>query len=181
MNATGDPRKGFQYLLEALRMLAASQPRPDYELFVFGSRAPQKDEQQLPFPAQFTGHVQGDEALSQVYQKADLMIVPSLEDNLPNTILEALACGVPVVAFDVGGIPDMVRTGETGYLARPKDAADLAEGIRYATQPEHHQKLSRRSRALICDQFDAPVIARRMENIYREALAQARLAGERRR
>ena len=178
MNATGDPRKGFQYLLEALRLLAAYSPKPDYELFVFGSGADPEVEQQLPFPAKFTGHVQGDEALAQVYQKADLMIVPSLEDNLPNTILEALACGVPVVAFDVGGISDMVQTGVTGYLARSKDAYDLAEGIRYATQPERHRELSRRARALIRKQFDAPVIARRMEDIYRESLSQNRLSGE---
>jgi len=78
----------------------------------------------------FTGEIAGDDLLSLVYSAADLFVIPSREDNLPNTVIEAMACGTPVVGFDCGGIPDMVRSGKTGLLAPVGDVESLANAIR---------------------------------------------------
>jgi glycosyltransferase involved in cell wall biosynthesis len=75
------------------------------------------------------GHIKGDRFLSLIYSAADLFVIPSLQDNLPNTVLEALACGTPVVGFDTGGIPDMVRPGVTGILVAPGSSTALKNAI----------------------------------------------------
>ena len=67
--------------------------------------------------------------LSNIYSAADVFVIPSLQDNLPNTALESMACGTPIVGFEVGGIPDMVQHGKTGLLARPHDAQALENAI----------------------------------------------------
>ncbi len=122
-------RKGFHLLLQALQVLDAMQEPPAYELVCFGRFAPEMA-RNLPVPVHVLGHLDSVEALSAAYSAADVFVLPSQEDNLPNTVLESLACGTPVVGFRVGGMPDMVDHGQTGYLAAPYDVADLAQGIR---------------------------------------------------
>jgi glycosyltransferase involved in cell wall biosynthesis len=82
-----------------------------------------------PFMTHALGRLSDDAALARAYAAADVFVAPALADQLPNTILESMACGTPVVAFAVGGILEAVTHRETGYLAQPKDAADLAHGI----------------------------------------------------
>jgi glycosyltransferase involved in cell wall biosynthesis len=78
-----------------------------------------------------------DERLQRLaFAAADLFVFPSLADNLPLVLIEALACGTPIVAFDTGGIPELVRPMETGYLARYKDADDLSHGIQMLLEDE---------------------------------------------
>jgi glycosyltransferase involved in cell wall biosynthesis len=76
------------------------------------------------------GFTQSDRLMASVYSAADVLLHPAVAENLANGIIESLACGTPVVAFRVGGIPDVVRDGETGYLARLRDVEDLSEGLR---------------------------------------------------
>ncbi len=66
-----------------------------------------------------------------LYSLADVFVTPAIEDNLPNTVMEAMACGTPVVAFNTGGLPDMAEHKQNGYLAEFKSAADFAAGINY--------------------------------------------------
>jgi glycosyltransferase involved in cell wall biosynthesis len=80
-------------------------------------------------PATTVETITDDQLLAVMYSAADVFVHPALADNLPNGVLESMACGTPVVAFDVGGVSDAVRPLETGYLARWKDAEDLAHGI----------------------------------------------------
>jgi glycosyltransferase involved in cell wall biosynthesis len=75
------------------------------------------------------GTVRSNLLLSVFYSLADLFVIPSRQDNLPNTVLESLACGTPVVGFEVGGIPDMVRSHETGWLAQPENPRSLRTAI----------------------------------------------------
>ncbi len=77
------------------------------------------------------GSLKDEYSTALVYNAADVFIAPSLADNLPYTIFEALSCGTPVVAFNTGGIPDMVQHKSNGYLARYKDAGDIVEGIKF--------------------------------------------------
>ncbi len=75
------------------------------------------------------GKITSQERIVECYNAADLFVAPSLQDNLPNTVIESTCCGTPVVAFDVGGMPDMIDHLEDGYLAKLKSPEDLAKGI----------------------------------------------------
>ena len=128
MGGGQDPRKGFDLLAGALQYLRGKVP--GMELVVFGQRAPQQPPE-LGFPVHFTGHLHDDLSLRALYCAADALVVPSRQDNLPNTAVEAQACGTPVVAFDVGGLPDIVEHMVTGYLARAHDPVDMANGFKW--------------------------------------------------
>jgi glycosyltransferase involved in cell wall biosynthesis len=130
MNSTSDPRKGWNYLKNAIEIIddKYSDIKNEVELLVFGSSY-SEDVKELPFEVEFLGRFSDEIALSLIYNSADLFVAPSLEDNLPNTVLESLHCGTPVVAFDIGGMPDMINHKENGYLANFKDSNDLAKGI----------------------------------------------------
>jgi len=130
MNSISDPRKGWDYLKKSVEILDKNYPKlkNEVELLVFGSSYSQ-DVESLPFKVKFLGRFSDEIALSLIYNSADLFVAPSLEDNLPNTVLESLHCGTPVTAFDVGGMKDMIDHKKNGYLAKFKDSDDLANGI----------------------------------------------------
>jgi len=115
MSPKDDVRKGYRELRQALDVVARSPLASRVLAVVFGNDAPFSDD--WPVPTVFLGRLEGDEALIDAYNCADVVIVPSLEDNLPNVALEAIACGAPVVAFDVCGMPDIVVEGWNGRLA----------------------------------------------------------------
>jgi glycosyltransferase involved in cell wall biosynthesis len=120
-----DTRKGYTLLVEALDRVAASTDDP-MALLVFGA---DHGDGNLPLPVHFAGTVSGDTELARIYAAMDAFVCPSLQENFPNTIGEAMACGVPCAAFAVGGIPEMISHGKNGYLATPRDPEDLARGI----------------------------------------------------
>ncbi len=126
---TSNPRKGLPYLLHAISLLDRRKYTPENLCFVvFGGffRPPQKE---IPYKTVSVGRIEEQPELAKLYASADLFVLPSLEDNLPNTAIEAFACGTPVVAFDAGGIGDIVDHMQTGYLAKTGDPRQLAAGI----------------------------------------------------
>jgi len=127
VRADVDPRKGYRLLMEALQVLRENEGGRDMHLLVFGANAGRDT---LPLPAQFAGTVLDDARIAALYAAMDVFVCPSMQENLPNTIGEAMACGVPCAAFAVGGIPELIEPGRTGMLARPFDAGELAAGIR---------------------------------------------------
>jgi glycosyltransferase involved in cell wall biosynthesis len=132
VHAETDPRKGFHHLQRALAILREQHGGSgDIELVMFGTKE-RKTATLAGFVAHHLGTVRDDRALAEMYGAADVMVLPTESDNLPNTIQEATACGTPCVGFDVGGMPDMIRHRDTGYLAQAFDAADLARGIQWA-------------------------------------------------
>ena len=128
-----DPRKGMDLLLGALAHLRTEPNLQNLQLVVFGQLAPQSPAQ-LGFPVHYTGHLHDDLSLRALYSAADALMLPSRQDNLPNTGLEAHACGTPVVAFHTGGLPDIVEHQRTGYLAQPFHTQDLAAGISWVLE-----------------------------------------------
>lgn len=170
MPSKNDLHKGTPYLLEALEELTKDATLKDrIELLIFGNR----DEKSLPdFPvkATFLGTIHQDEKLAQAYSAADVFVSPSLEDNLPNTVMESLSCGTPVAAFTTGGIPDMVQHEQNGYLATYRSSADLAKGLQWVLRHPDRKKLNANARQTVETHFAESLIARRHIELYQSLL-----------
>lgn len=171
MGGNSDPRKGFDLLSESLGRLSA-QGDLDLMLLVFGgTRA--GDAKLDAFPIHRFGHLSDDLSLRLIYNAADLLVIPSRLDNLPNTGVEALACGTPLVGFDVGGIGDLVHHRETGYLAQAEDAADLAEGMRWVLAQRRDDlttPIGVTARKHAEKHFAATVVANQYQQLYQAVL-----------
>jgi glycosyltransferase involved in cell wall biosynthesis len=164
MGGGRDPRKGFDLLTAALGHLRGVIP--GLELVIFGQLAP-RNPPDLGFPVHYTGHLHDDLSLRALYSAADALVVPSRQDNLPNTAVEAQACGTPVVAFHIGGLPDIVAHQRTGYLAKAFDVADLADlavGIAWVLGEDLRQ--ASRERAVA--RFSNAVVAEQYRAVYRQ-------------
>jgi glycosyltransferase involved in cell wall biosynthesis/SAM-dependent methyltransferase len=160
-------RKGGAYLLEALRRLTCLPLTAPPRLLLLGD-SPPEDFLQTGLRTGVAGHVDAPEQMAALYNAADAVIVPSLEDNHPNVICEALGCGTPVVAFAAGGIPEMVRDGETGRLAPVRDVAGLLAGIEWAAAVKNDAKMRLRCRAFALETWNAPARARDYADLFRE-------------
>ena len=125
------PYKGWNYLLKALKILASETKFKNMSVIVFGGGYKKEIADEIPFQTTFTGYLRDEYSPVMIYNAADVFIAPSLADNLPTTVLESLNCGTSVVGFEVGGIPDMISHKGNGYLAKYKDANDIAEGIKF--------------------------------------------------
>jgi glycosyltransferase involved in cell wall biosynthesis len=126
-------RKGWAYLQKAMEILHGQKELKNISVLIFGN-GNQKIADAMPFKIRFMGFLRDEYSTSLVYNAADVFIVPSVADNQPTTVQESLSCGTPVVGFEVGGIPDMIKHKENGYIAKYKDAEDIAEGIKYCLQ-----------------------------------------------
>ena len=167
-----DKRKGMDYMLDACERLAAMRKgaADDTEVVILGGHSDEFGER-LPFNVHPIGYVSDTKKIIDVYNAADLFVLPSLEDNLPNTIMEAMACGVPCVGFNTGGIPEMIDHRQNGYVAAYKDAADLAEGMRWALYEADYRELSRAAVSKVTTAYSQQSVAMRYIEIYNQALA----------
>jgi len=138
MSATTNRLKGFHYLKEALIKLQKMEGivKDDLLLMVFGVSY-SDNIPDFPFEAKFLGRLCDDFSLTLVYNAADVFALPSIQDNLPNTALESISCGTPVVGFNIGGIPDIIDHKVNGYLAEYKNPESLAEGIKWVLEDEN--------------------------------------------
>jgi glycosyltransferase involved in cell wall biosynthesis len=162
-------RKGFAMLTQTLSSLSDV---PDLFLVSLGSGEPTIE---VRIPHIHLGLVQNERWLSLVYSAADLFLIPSLQDNLPNTILESLACGTPVVGFDVGGIPDAVRPGVTGLLAPAEDIVVLSNTIRQLLEDEAARlQMAANCRRIATEEYALNVQALRYLELYERILPRNR-------
>ncbi|MEC4817163.1 MAG: glycosyltransferase family 4 protein [Scytonema sp. PMC 1069.18] len=168
INAISDCRKGFHLLQPALQSLCKSGWHDKVELIILGSSQPEH-QVELGFKTHYLGKLSDDISLVQVYAAADVFVAPSIQDNLPNTVLEAIACGTPCVAFKIGGMPELIEHQENGYLAEPFEVDDLAQGIAWVLKnQERHQKLCDRARKKAEQEFTQELQARRYVALYTE-------------
>ena len=125
-----DKRKGILYFIDSCKLLAEEHPELKEKLgvVVLGNRSDQLANM-LPFQVFPQEFLMDDHKIADIYNSVDLYATPSLEENLPNTIMEAMACGVPCVGFNVGGIPEMIDHLHNGYVAEYKSVEDFTNGI----------------------------------------------------
>ena len=156
-----DVRKGMELLQQAL-VSACDTPN-----LMLASVGHAEWTANTNIPHRSLGAIDDDRLLSFAYSAADLFVIPSLQDNLPNTVMEALSCGTPVVGFAVGGIPDMVRPGVTGALAPPNDAAALGATIAsLLNQPERLAEMSAQCRRIALAEYGMNTQAHRYMKLY---------------
>jgi glycosyltransferase involved in cell wall biosynthesis len=175
-------RKGFTELLQALHLcrqnpqfqaLLAAQK---FQLWGFGIPNEQLTEQltELNLSLHSFGKINSDRQLRQIYAAADLFVLPSLEDNFPNTMLEAMSCGTPVVAFEVGGIPDVVKNGVTGWTVPLGDIAAMAAAILDCIfANDLREQRGQASRQVMAEQYALTVQAQRYLELYEDLVQNA--------
>ncbi|MBR2253009.1 MAG: glycosyltransferase, partial [Prevotella sp.] len=145
-----NPMKGMSYLDEAVKMLKGDEK---VEVIALGRDIP---------------YINNEEEMVELYNSVDAFVLPSLSENLPNTIMEAMACGVPCVAFDVGGIPEMIDHKENGFLARFQNVEDLANGIRYVLSPENNERLGKAAREKVLECYSEKIVAQQYIKVYEQ-------------
>lgn len=165
------PFKGIDKLIEALTKLETLLPNTDdIEILVLGKIDSQEIFSNIKFKIHFAGYVSSTDEMVNYYNAADVFVLPSLQDNLPNTVMEALACGTPVAAFDTGGVSDMVDDS-VGYLAKYKDSDDLANGLFELLSNDGiraHKGLNAIEK--VRSEFSYPVVAKKYSALYQQVI-----------
>ena len=174
MDSTTNSRKGFAPLRRALGRFAHMPSAGGAVAVVFGGETDAakdvaRDVEGLPLI--HVGKISEQERLARLYAAADVLVAPFIEDNLPNVVLEALACGTPVVAFAAGGIPDAVEHQRNGVLVPVGDADSLAEGIAWALDPVRKPSLDAAARATALSRFDIVQCARAYRDLFAEIIS----------
>lgn len=173
LGATEDPRKGYSHLVRTIENLAIAGRR-ELTLVVFGGSTEGALASIAGFPVRHLGRIDDEAALATVYSAADVLIAPFLEDNLPNVVLEAIACGTPVAAFSAGGIPDAIDHESTGYLAPVGNDRELARGVSVLLDRAGDPGIRSATRALAAERFDILSCARRYRLLFEELIGTSR-------
>jgi glycosyltransferase involved in cell wall biosynthesis len=162
-----DERKGLKYLLSALKKLKEenSEIGETLEIVLFG-KSDANFIKQIPFKVHDMGVISGDSNIVDIYNAADIFVLPSLEDNLPNTIMEAMACGTPVVAYKTGGIPEMIEHKVNGYIAEYKSIDDLKDGVKYLLEYSNADELSKNAVDRVYRNYNQTIVVDRYKAVY---------------
>ena len=168
---TSDKRKGMDYLVKTCQILASTQPAfcQNIGIIILGKKS-ELYQSLFPFPIYSMGYINNEKELVDIYNAADLYVTPSLQDNLPNTIMEAMACGIPCVGFNVGGIPEMIDHLHNGYVAEYKSAEDFANGIYWTLSEGEYQSLSEEARRKVTTSYSESSIAKKYIEIYNKII-----------
>jgi len=173
-NSTGDRNKGFHLLLPALQKLAANGWSDRAEVTLLGASEP-VNPPEWGMKASYSGRLHDEISMAVLYSAADVLVAPSMQENLSNMVMEGLACGTPCVAFDIGGMPDMIEHQCNGYLARPFEIDDLAQGIAWVLEDEkRHRQLCDRARKKVEEEFTQELQAHRYVSLFQEVCERSR-------
>jgi glycosyltransferase involved in cell wall biosynthesis len=162
VNATTDHQKGFHLLKKVINLLN----KDNYLIVLFGNRENELFEE-LEIEIIPLGYIFDEITMRAVINASDVYLLPSLQENLSNSVMESLSCGVPVVSFDVGGNSDMVKHKHTGYLAKPFDIQDFANGIEYLA---NNPQIGKNARSFVCENFDYDVVAKLYINFFNKLI-----------
>tara|TARA_R110002074_G_scaffold220592_1_gene391110 strand:+ start:6370 stop:7599 length:1230 start_codon:yes stop_codon:yes gene_type:complete len=165
-----DERKGGGHAVRALNLLWQDEKLKNIELVVLGDTQPPSN-LEIGAPVHYLPRLYDEISQATLYSAIDVLLAPSRQENLSNTVMEALACGAPVVAFNVGGMPDMISHLENGYLAPAFNDRELAVGISWVLDnTERYGALSERASQVVAERYEITKIARRYRNLYEQVL-----------
>ena len=162
-----NPNKGMDYLVEACGLL---KDIDQLGIVILGGHAEEVADQ-LSFETYPLGYVNDEHRIVDIYNAVDVFVLPSLSENLPNTIMEAMACGVPCVGFRVGGIPEEIDHKQNGYVADYRSAEDLAWGIRWILTEADYESLSRHAVQKVAQNYSQQSVALKYLDVYQQAMA----------
>lgn len=167
-----DRRKGMEYFIEAVDRLVADHPemKESTVVAVLGGES-EYMAGRLALKTCALGYVSDEKRIAVIYNAADIYVLPSVEDNLPNTIMEAMACGVPCVGFRTGGIPEMIDHGKNGYVADFRKADDLAAGMHRLLCGDDYEAMSRAAVSKVHTHYSQQSVAMRYIEVYNETAA----------
>jgi len=171
-----DPRKGFDLFAETLEHLARAAQGSDrpIHIAIAGHNAPSTDATIAGLPTHWLGYLDDTAAIS-AYRAADVMVVPSRQDNSPQAATEALACGTPVVAFNVSGLPDFIDHERTGYLATAFETQDLASGIEHIlASADVRESMSRSARQRAEDDWSYRSVGAAHAELFAQVIEKSR-------
>jgi glycosyltransferase involved in cell wall biosynthesis len=163
----GDERKGFKYFKECLQLLAQSLDKNEWEITVLGKYKPEYFAD-ISFKVNAVGNISDQQRIADYYAESTVFIMPSLMDNLPNTIMESMSCGTPAVAFNIGGIPDLIDHKQNGYLAQYGSSEDLVKGVLWTL--ENYESASRYAREKVVREYSYDVVAKKHLELYQELM-----------
>lgn len=160
-----DQRKGFEYFKKSIIELENTIENwtNDYEILAIGRNS---DVKHFNTKIHYTGRLSNIEKISMAYAAADVFVAPSTQDNLPNTVIESLACGTPVVAFNIGGMPDMIDSTINGYIAEFDNYKEISKGILYCIS----NNLSDNARNSALSKFQSSEVAKSYVDLYNQSL-----------
>lgn len=171
-----DRRKGLKELIATMHALKESGmiERHNITFDLIGNCNEEVQELMEPFPVEYHGFIDDEKELAQLYSRSYLLLFPSLFENLPCTIMESMSCGTPVVAFDVGGIPEMIRSKVTGYMAPRGDVASLSEGVKWMLNLTAHEyaAVSMEAREFVVNSYSYDAIAKAHLALYNKLIQQ---------
>jgi glycosyltransferase involved in cell wall biosynthesis len=168
LSASSNKNKGYEKFKEALLVLTKKYSIDQIQLVVFGDNQMEK-EYDFGFDIKFLGKLNSEESLVRAYSAADVLCVPSLQESFGQVASEGMACGVPVVAFATSGLLDIVDHLTTGYLAKPFDVVDFANGIEYILHDKSKaEALSKASRMRSLERFDIKNVVKSHQVLYKE-------------
>lgn len=160
-----DKRKGLSYFLKSIEFI---RNKEGIQFICVGSG---RFEVPLGINLSFVGNVNDTLKLVNLYSAADIFVIPSIEDNLPNTIIESLGCGTPVVGFNTGGIPDLIKENYNGFLAQKGNEVDLAEKLNLLLDNSHLlENFSKNARSFAEEYLTDQNQSRRYIELYRSIL-----------
>lgn len=175
MHSTTDPNKGFQFLHPAVQHLSQSAIGKEAEFVIFGASRPDP-EPDFGMPSHYMGRLHDDISLAVLYSAVDVMVVPSIRESFGQTASESMACGTPVVAFGATGLLDIVEHQHNGYLAKPYDPLDLAQGIAWvlSRDPGESRVLSDNARQTAIARFSIEAMTASYIDLFRDVLSPTR-------
>lgn len=167
-----DPRKGFSFLEECIREFSKSGNPENYKLVIMGRMIP--IDQIGGIQVINLGYLRNEKEIALAYSAADVLAAPSYADNLPNTIKESMACGTPCIAFDTGGIPDMITHKENGFLSKVNDIDEFCKGLEWLLQGDI-ETISNAARAQAIQFHNPSIIVKKYLDLYEYVLSSSKI------
>ena len=161
--------KGTSFFLDAMKKIKADYPDITKKIIIqiFGTE--EKEYAQIDgYKVELLGVINTEVGMAITYQNADIYVFPSLDDNLPGTVMESLSCSTPVVCFKTGGVPEMVQHKINGYVAKYKNVEDLAKGIIWVISNNLNNCLGINGRRWIVENYNQKKIAKEYLKVYEE-------------